>query len=109
MFRISSSQLSSGVFQFSCLLGDLFSGHNSSGSRAPMRMARALVSITPPDRSADPFCSGVYGADGSRVCNTFLGNPGFEVISQRRFVVKVEEAYVDSVSLLGPKVKSLIS
>ena len=68
--------VSRGLFHSRSLLGDLLakypviltaSGHRSSGSCTPIRIARALVSITPPDRSAAPFCAGVYGADRSTV------------------------------------------
>ena len=67
---------SRGLFHPRTLLGDLLakypavlaaSGQRSSGSRAPIRIARALVSITPPDRSAAPFCAGIYAADFSTV------------------------------------------
>src|SRR5436305_3321903 len=42
------------------------SGHISSGRLAWIRMQRALATITPPERSAEPFCSGEYGTDVSR-------------------------------------------
>ena len=42
------------------------SGHISSGRLARIRMHRAFATITPPERSAEPFCSGAYDVDVSR-------------------------------------------
>src|SRR5207253_3482340 len=65
-----------GVFQSSCLLGVRLvrypavinaSGHRFSGNLASIRIARALLISVAPDRSADPFCAGVYGGEVSTV------------------------------------------
>jgi hypothetical protein len=65
------SSISKGVAQSSCLQGvrlDRYpavlnaSGQRSSGNLASIRIARALLINVAPDRSADPFCAGVYGA-----------------------------------------------
>ena len=74
---------SKGDFQLCCFVGMQFdryvavrihSGYISSGILAAIRIHLALVSSTPPERSAEPFCSGVYLAEYSIVIPNSLSH-----------------------------------
>ena len=74
MYPKDAWKASTGDFQLKCLAGVRFkryaaaltvSGHMSSGREALMRMQRLFMTITPPERSAELFCSGEYGVDVS--------------------------------------------
>ena len=48
------------------------SGQTFSGGLALIRITGARVMVIPPDPSAAPFCSGVYGVDDSNVSPSCL-------------------------------------
>jgi hypothetical protein len=70
------------------------SGHRSAGKPEAIRMARALVTITPPARSAAPFCAGVAGAERCLVTQRLFAIMPYTPWPFVRFHVVIERARV---------------